>query len=150
MLPDAGQKTCRRREAPDNSEEANMFGNGTDMRTRLGRAFLAWTAAAAVAGALCGCGGGTKAAISITPVSVIVYLNQTQIIVATVTGPTDTSVTWSMTETDCTGTTCVPATNCANNACGTLSNQTATEATYTAPAVLPVPNSANPTTTITI
>jgi DNA-binding beta-propeller fold protein YncE len=150
MLPGSGQRVCRRREAHDNSEEANMFGNGMHMRTRLGRAFLAWTAAGVVAAALYGCGGGTKTAISITPVSVVVYLNQTQNIVATVTGPTDTSVTWSMTETDCTGSTCVPATNCANNACGTLSNQTDTQVTYTAPAVLPVPNATNPTTTITI
>lgn len=118
-----------------------MFGNGMQRKTRLPGALLAWVVAAAVAAALCGCGGGSaaKTAVAITPSSAVVFLNQIQVFSAAVIGPTDTSVTWSMTEANCTGTTCVPATNCTGNACGTLSNQTDTQVNYTAPAVIPVP-----------
>ena len=70
--------------------------------------------------------------VTVAPPSASVEVSQTQIFTATVTGSVNTTVTWSLSGSVCSG-----------NACGTLSSTSANPVTYTGPA-------SNPTGTITL
>ena len=108
---------------------------------------------AAVCVWLAGCSSGTTAnvvVVSVSPPAVILVVNQSQTFLATVTGATDTSVTWTCTFTTSTTaagatTPTVSAAAPCTNAQGVLSNNQTTTVTYTAPATVP-----NPPPTITI
>ncbi len=102
---------------------------------------------------LSGCSSGTTAnvvVVTVSPPSVILVVNQSQTFLATVTGATDTSVTWTCTFTTSTTaagstTQTVSAAAPCTKAQGVLSNIQTTTVTYTAPATVP-----NPPPTITI
>jgi DNA-binding beta-propeller fold protein YncE len=96
---------------------------------------------------LAGCGGSSKGnvvVVTVTPSGGTLVVNQAVTLTATVTGATDTSVTWSCTFTTTTtptGTT-TPVTSAAapcTAAQGALSNQQSTTVTFTAPATVPNP-----------
>ena len=102
---------------------------------------------------LSGCGGGAKGnviVVTISPAQDILVVNQAVTLTASVTGATDTSVTWTCTFTTSTTpagstTPVVSAAAPCTSAEGALSNQQVTTVTYTAPAKVP-----NPPPTITI
>jgi DNA-binding beta-propeller fold protein YncE len=114
---------------------------------------IAAPAFAAVCLWLAGCGSGNTAnvvVVSVSPPSATLVVNQSTGFLATVTGATDTSVTWTCTFTTTTtpaGST-TPTTSAAapcTSAQGALSNIQTTTVTYTAPATVP-----NPPPTISI
>jgi len=114
---------------------------------------IAALAFAAVCLWLAGCSSGNTAnvvVVSVSPPSATLVVNQSTGFLATVTGATDTSVTWTCTFTTTTtpaGST-TPTTSAAapcTSAQGALSNIQTTTVTYTAPATVP-----NPPPTISI
>lgn len=117
-----------------------------------GKSRKVWLAIAALVLAAGGCSSGNKSnvvTVVVSPATAVVIVNQSQSFTATVSGATDTSVTWkctfTTTATDSTGkqTTSTPAACTSSD--GTLSSTTDTTTTYTAPALVQ-----NPLHTITL
>ncbi len=87
-----------------------------------------------LAGLLAACGGGSHVAtgVTIAPSAATVVLDGTQQFSASVSGPSNTAVTWSITGTGCSG-----------SACGTIDST----GLYTAPSALPNPSTVSVTAT---
>ena len=121
---------------------------GATVGTRLAKVVnIVGLAIAAICMALSGCGGGAKGnvvVVTVTPTGGTLVVNQAVTLTATVTGATDTSVTWSCTFTTSTTpagatTPTVSAAAPCTAAQGSLSNQQPTTVTFTAPATVPNP-----------
>jgi DNA-binding beta-propeller fold protein YncE len=92
--------------------------------------------------------GTTKVAVTLNTPSVGLFVNQTFLFTAFVTGATDTSVTFALTSTTTTTTGTTTTTSApapCSPGCGALSGADKTSVTYTAPATVP-----NPVQTITL
>jgi DNA-binding beta-propeller fold protein YncE len=106
-----------------------------------------WLAVSALCLLVSGCGGsstGNVVVVTVSPSGGTLVVNQAVTLTATVTGATDTSVTWSCTFTTSTTpagstTPVVSAAMPCTSAQGALSNQQTTTVTFTAPATVPNP-----------
>lgn len=90
--------------------------------------YLSAVAVALLTGLLAACGGSSKTSttVTISPTAAVVVLGGTQQFSATVTGPTNVAVTWSLSGSGCSG-----------SACGTIDSN----GLYVAPNKIPSPNS---------
>ena len=111
---------------------------------RSGKTWMCCLAAVIVGIAGCKSGGSSnQVVVSVSPANSVVIVNQSESVTATVTGATDTSVTWKCTfttsTTDSTGKTTTSTPAACTSSDGTLSSTTDTTITYTAPALVQSP-----------